>query len=77
MMATYLLNKDPFTVRSAEEWEKYVVIDCIQKYNADNGSFIEEYSKYFEVSPEGEVEFEQGFKLNMHDYTKGKLKTHF
>lgn len=53
------------------------MIDSVHKYNADNGSFIEEYSKYFKVSPEGEVEFENGFKLNMNDYTAKKLKTHF
>lgn len=77
MMATYLLNNDPYTSRSAEEWEKNVLIDSIHKYNADNGSFIAEYSKYFDVSPSGEVEFEKGFKLNLNDYTKSKMKTHF
>lgn len=57
MLATYLLNNDEYTRESAEEWEKYVLIDAIHKYNADNGSFIQEYGKYFPVSKTGEVEF--------------------
>lgn len=76
-MATYLLNNDEFTRESAEIWERDVLIDSIHKYNADNGSFIEEYSKYFDVSPLGEVQFEGGLKLNMNDYTSSKMNTHF
>ena len=77
MMATYLLNNDEFTRESAEIWERDVLIDAIHKYNQDDGSFIQEYSKYFNVSAEGEVEFEGGLKLNLNDYTSSKLNTHF
>lgn len=38
---TYLLNNDIYTQENAMEWEKYIFMDLIQKYNADNGSFIE------------------------------------
>ena len=77
MMATYLLNNDEFTRESAEIWERDVLIDAIHKYNKDDGSFIQEYSKYFNVSAKGEVEFEGGLKLNLNDYTSSKLNTHF
>ncbi len=47
LMATYLLNNDEFTEKSSLEWEKSVLIDSIHKFNADNGSFAEEYSRHF------------------------------
>ena len=53
------------------------MIDAIHRYNRDDGSFIEEYKKYFNVSDKGEIEFSEDVKLNMNDYTSSKLNTHF
>lgn len=76
-MATYLLNNDQYTAQSAQEWEKRVLIDAIHKYNADNGSFIKEYSKYFEIDSKGNVLATGGKILNINDYTSKKLKIHY
>lgn len=77
MMATYLLNNDEYTKESAAEWEKQVLIDAIHKFNADDGSFIKEYSKYFTVDEKGNVLATGGKILNINDYTSGKLNVHF
>lgn len=54
-----------------------MLIDSIHKYNADNGSFIQEYAKYYPVSEKGEITLENGVTLNMHEYMAGKLNSHF
>jgi uncharacterized Zn ribbon protein len=76
-MATYLLNNDEYTKESAQEWEKRVIIDAIHRFNADNGSFITEYAKYFDVDSNGNVLATGGKVLNINDYTSGKLDVHF
>jgi hypothetical protein len=77
LMATYLLNNDEYTRESAQEWEKKVIIDAIHRYNADNGSFVTEYAKYFDVDANGNVNATGGKVLNINDYTSSKLKVHF
>ncbi len=76
MSATYLLNNDKFTSEAAEAWEKDVLIDTIHKYNADNGSFIEEYKKYFPVTEDGLFHVEGGTPIDMNDVMPGKLGVH-
>ena len=76
LMATYLLNNDQFTQNSAMEWEKSVLIDSIHKFNADNGSFAEEYARHFDVDASGNVKATGGKILNIHEYTPSKLGVH-
>lgn len=48
----------------------------IHKYNSDNGSFIEECRKIFNVSEDGSVDFSTEYKnisLNLNDLTASKL----
>lgn len=77
LMATYLLNNDEYTGESAAAWERDVLIDSIHKFNADDGSFIQEYRKYFDVDDDGWVEFEGGLKLNLQNYTSSAISSHF
>lgn len=77
LMATYLLNNDPFTLESAQAWEQQVLIDAIHKFNADNGSFIEEYRKHFAVDELGNVLASGGKLLNLNDYSPQTLGVHF
>jgi Niemann-Pick C1 protein len=73
LSANFLLNNDKYTEESAEQWEKDVLIDSIHKFNADNGSFIEEYKKFFEVNENGEAIIEGGEPLKMEDFMPQKM----
>lgn len=51
-------------------------MDLIQKYNADNGSFIEECKKLFSIKENGDVDFStdyQNITININDLTAEKL----
>jgi len=76
-MATYLLNNDEFTRESALTWEKEVLVDAIHKYNAANGSFEQEYAKYFPIDQNGYVNATGGKLLKIGDYSSKKLGVHF
>lgn len=52
-------------------------MDTIHKFNADNGSFIEEYAKYFNLDDKGNVNATGGKILNIYDYTAAKLNIHY
>lgn len=58
-------------------WERDVLIDAIHKYNAGNGSFEQEYAKYFTLNLNGEVNATGGKMLKISDYTTDKLNIHF
>lgn len=54
-----------------------MLIDAIHKFNANNGSFIEEYSKYFKVDAYGNVNATGGKILNINNYNSSSLGIHF
>lgn len=54
-----------------------MLVDAIHKFNADNGSFAEEYSKYFDMDDAGNVMTTGGKLLNIHELTASKLGVHF
>lgn len=75
LMLTYLLNNDDYTKENAENWEKDVLEDILLKYNANNGSWIDECRKFFNVSADGSVEIGSDtwpLKINLNDLT-GKV----
>lgn len=52
------------------------MLDTVHKFNAKDGSFEKEYSRFFDVDESGNVNATGGVTLNIYDYTAKKLGVH-